>query len=236
MGYLKEKLKFIFSRIFSLALLDRLKQNIIWRNILRENQVQFIAETKKKLEHNEFNKKIRNIVWDEIAKYLGKNSKIMYIELGVWEGYSINYFSKLFINTSSEFNGFDTFTGMPEQWRHMDVGHYNQSENLPRFSDNRVKLHKGIFQNTLENFLKNIKVDKDTKILINFDCVLYTSTLFCLTKIENYFKDYYFVFDEFYGDECRAFKHFVDSYKKDYELIVASKSNYAPEVVFGKFK
>lgn len=236
MGFLKEKLKFILSNLFRLEVLDRLKQNIIWRKILRENKVRFIAETKKKLNHNEFNKKIRSVVWDEIAKILGKNSKIIYIELGVWEGYSIDYFSKLFTNNSSKFNGFDTFTGMPEQWRHMNVGHYDLSENLPKFSDNRIKLYKGIFQNTLENFLKNLKVDKDTKILINFDCVLYTSTLFCLTKIEHYFKDYYFVFDEFYGDECRAFKHFVDSYKKDYELIVASKSNFAPEVVFGKFK
>ena len=236
MHLIKEKLKILFSKILNLVFLDRLKQNIIWRKILKEKKVKFIAETKGRLEHSEFNKKIRNVVWDEIPKYLGANSKIIYIELGVWEGFSINYFSKLFINKYSEFNGFDTFTGMPEPWRHMNVGHYDQSGNLPKFSDNRIKFYKGIFQETLENFLKNTNVDKDTKILINFDCVLYTSTLFCLTKIEQYFKDYYFIFDEFYGDECRAFKNFVDSYKKDYELFVASKSKYAPEVVFGKFK
>ena len=236
MHFIKEKFKTLFSKILNLAFLDKLKQNIIWRKILKEKKIKFIAESKDFLEHNEFNKKIRNVVWDEIQKYLGASSKIIYIELGVWEGYSINYFSKLFINKYSQFNGFDTFKGMPESWRHMKVGHYNQFENLPKFSDNRIKFYKGIFQETLENFLKNINVDKDTKILINFDCVLYTSTLFCLTKIEQYLKDYYFIFDEFYGDECRAFKHFIDSYNKKYELFFASKSNYAPEVVFGKFK
>lgn len=236
MDLFKEKIKFLLSKIFPLAVLDRLKQNIIWRNILKENKIEFIAETKKRLKHSEFNKKIRNVVWEEIAKFLGTSSKIIYIELGVWEGYSINYFSKLFTNKESKFIGFDTFTGMPEKWRHMDVGHYDQSENLPKFADDRIKLYKGVFQDTLDNYLKNLNLDKETKILINFDCVLYTSTLFCLTKIEHYFKDYFFVFDEFYGDECRAFKHFVDSYKKDFELIVGSKSNYAPEVVFGRFK
>jgi len=235
MGLIKEKLKILLSEILNLPFLDRLNQNIIWRKILKEKKVKFIAETKDHLEHNEFNNKIRNVVWDEIQKYIGVNSKIIYIELGVWEGYSINYFSKLFINKYSQFNGFDTFSGMPDTWRHMNIGHYNQFENLPKFTDNRIKFYKGMFQETLENFLKNINVDKDTKILINFDCVLYTSTLFCLTKIEQYFKDYYFIFDEFYGDECRAFKNFVDSYQKKYELFFASKSKYAPEVMFGKF-
>ena len=59
-------------------------------------------------------------MWDEVAKFVGENSKVLYIELGVWEGYSIEYFSKLFKNKEAAFHGFDTFTGMPENWRHMD--------------------------------------------------------------------------------------------------------------------
>ena len=85
---------------------------------------------------------------------LGENSKVLYIELGVWEGYSIEYFSKLFKNKDATFHGFDTFTGMPENWRHMDRGHYDQIGNVPNFTDHRIKLYKGMFQDTLEKFFE----------------------------------------------------------------------------------
>tara|TARA_X000000950_G_scaffold65510_1_gene80544 strand:- start:2971 stop:3678 length:708 start_codon:yes stop_codon:yes gene_type:complete len=235
MNFLKEKLKFFLSKCLSLSVLSRLKQNIIWRKIINKKNIRYLSRSSKKLPHEQFNKRIRNVVWDEAAKFIGENSKVLYIELGVWEGYSIEYFSKIFKNKESTFHGFDTFTGMPENWRHMDQGHYDQTGNIPKFQDNRIKLHKGMFQDTLENFLKDLKIDKDTKVIINFDCVLYTSTLFCLFKIDKYFENYYFLFDEFYGDECRAFSHFTESNKKDYELFFASESNYAPEVLFGRF-
>tara|TARA_B100001059_G_C17555897_1_gene437608 strand:- start:8 stop:715 length:708 start_codon:yes stop_codon:yes gene_type:complete len=235
MNFLKEKIKLLLSKILSISLLSRLKQNIIWRKVIKENKIKYLASSNKKLPHLEFTKKVRNIVWDEVAKFVGENSKVLYIELGVWEGYSIEYFSKLFKNKEATFHGFDTFTGMPENWRHMDRGHYDQTGNIPKFEDDRIKLHKGMFQDTLEKFLKDIKIDNDTKIIINFDCVLYTSTLFSLFKIDKYFENYYFIFDEFYGDECRAFYHFTESNKKNYELLFASESNFAPEVLFGKF-
>ena len=40
--------------------------------------------------------------WDEVAKFVGENTKVLYIELGVWEGYSIEYFSKLFFGRSQK--------------------------------------------------------------------------------------------------------------------------------------
>ena len=235
MNFLIEKIKKFLSNILTINLLSRLKQNIIWRVILKDKNIKYLASTSKKLPHEEFTKKIRTVVWDEVAKFVGENNKILYIELGVWEGHSIEYFSKLFKNKESSFHGFDTFTGMPEKWNHMKVGHYDLIGNIPKFNDQRIKLHKGMFQDTLEKFLKEIKVDKQTKVIINFDCVLYTSTLFSLFKIDKYLENYYFLFDEFYGDECRAFYHFTESNRKNYELLFASESNYAPEVLFGKF-
>ena len=93
MNYLKEKIKLLLSKILPISLLSRLKQNIIWRKIIKENKIKYIASSNKKLPHLEFTKKVRNVVWDEVAKLVGENSKILYIELGVWEGYSIEYFS-----------------------------------------------------------------------------------------------------------------------------------------------
>ena len=54
--------------------------------------------------------------------------------------------------------------------------------------------------------------------------------------LDEYIKNYYFVFDQLGTDECRAFNSFNEAKLKKYDLYFASKYNGAPEVVFGKFK
>jgi len=53
--------------------------------------------------------------------------------------------------------------------------------NPPIVDDNRVILIKGIFQETLEPFLKQFKFKN--RLVINFDADLYSSTLFVLLTI-----------------------------------------------------
>ena len=96
MNLLKEKIKLFLSSVLSISLLSRLKQNIIWRKIIKEKKIKYISRVTTKLPHDEFNKRVRSVVWNEAAKLIGENSKVLYIELGVWEGYSIEYFAKLF--------------------------------------------------------------------------------------------------------------------------------------------
>ena len=73
-------------------------------------------------------------------------------------------------------------------------------------------------------------------MVIYFDAVLYSATLFTLFELDKYFQNYYFIFDQFSTDECRAFHNFSESKLKDYDLMLACKYENAPEVVFGKFK
>ncbi len=236
MHYLKELIKLFSSKLFSISFLNRLKQNKLWREIIKDKKPKFISTAVGKLPHEIWIKKVRNTAWDEVPKFINQDKEILYLEFGVWEGYSIDYFSKLYKNPNSRFHGFDTFTGMPENWMHMRKGHYDKSGNIPKFNDTRIKFHKGMFQDTLKSFLKELDVQAQKKIvIINFDAVLHSSTLYCLFKIDEYFKNYHFLFDQFGSDECRAFQDFVEAKRKRYELYFASKANYAPEVVFGKF-
>ena len=97
MNLLKEKVKLFLSSLLSISLLNRLKQNIIWRKIKKEKKIKYLSRVTTRLPHDEFNKKVRSVVWDEAAKLIGEDCKVLYIELGVWEGYSIKYFKDYFL-------------------------------------------------------------------------------------------------------------------------------------------
>ena len=238
MSSIKKVIKYFLSLITSLRFLERLTQNLIWRNILLEKKPEIIADINgANISHEKWNKLLRTNVWDKIADYLKTDRDILYLEFGVWKGDSIKYFANKFSSPNSEFYGFDTFSGMPDEWRHMDKGHYSTSGDTPKTDDKRIKFVSGLFQDTLPDFLNKLSSESKKKlILIHFDAVLYSSTLFTLFKLEEYMKNYYFVFDQLGTDECRAFNNFNESKLKKYDLYFASKYNGAPEVVFGKFK
>ena len=234
---IKRTIKYLFSKLVTLKFLERLSQNKIWREILEEKKPKIISSVTGKLDEDSWNSRLRYKVWDKIPEYIDTNEDILYIEFGVWKGLSINYFAKKFTNKNSEFYGFDTFYGMPNKWRMLEKGHYSTLGKTPEIDDVRVKFFKGLFQDTLPDFLNKLSEESKRKtVLIHFDSVLYSSTLFTLFKLSEYKNSYYFLFDQMSTDECRAFHSFNIAKKKDYDLYLASKYNDAPEVVFGKFK
>eukprot|EP01035_Chromulina_nebulosa_P057865 gene57865-79292_t len=112
-------------------------------------------------------------MFDYIAEYLTKFEKdenALFLEFGVASGHSINYFSS---KTSKTFYGFDSFEGMPEEWKGWNVvkGQFSTDGKLPKVNSN-VKLIKGLVQDTIPPFLKEhpekkiafIHVDTDTYI------------------------------------------------------------------------
>jgi len=237
MSIIRRTIKYLIAKLISLKFLERLAQNKIWREILEEKKPKIVSSAVGKLDDETWNKILRYKVWDKIPEYINNKEDILYLEFGVWKGHSIKYFANKYKSKNSEFYGFDTFHGMPNKWRMLNKGHYSTSGNAPEINDIRVKFKKGLFQDTLPDFLKNLQENSKNKILIvHFDCVLYSSTLFTLFKLSEYKKGYYFLFDEMGTDECRAFHSFNISKNKEYDLYLTSKYNDAPEVVFGKFK
>ena len=97
----------------------------------------------------------------------------LFLEFGVYKGQSINILSKL--KPSKIFHGFDTFTGLPEEWdmgdKKIKAGHFNLDK-MPNVEKN-VILHKGLFKSTIPEWQKKYTGEIS---FINIDCDLYSST------------------------------------------------------------
>jgi len=224
-------IKYLFFIFTNLTFVERLYQNILWRRVLKQKKPKIVDS----VVGNWNNDRIRYKIWKKIPEILDVNKDIIYLEFGVFKGESIKFFSEMFSNTSSKFYGFDTFQGLPEKWNRFEKGDFSTEGKEPLLNDDRIKFVKGLFQDTLSNFFHDFSSEYKKKIfLVHFDSDLYSSTLFALFKIYGYKKDFYFIFDQFGSDECRAFYHFTQATNTNYELLFATHWNYGPQVVFGK--
>lgn len=142
--------------------------------------------------------------------------KIWYLEFGVASGSSFKWWLSNNINPASKFYGFDTFEGLPEKW-----GGYNKGAmafDLPIEPDSRAGFVKGLFQDSLNSFLKSNETQLDdasfTRV-IHLDADLYSSTAFVLSQLYPYLKkgDLIF-FDEFNVPlhEFRAYDEFTRNF------------------------
>jgi len=152
---------------------------------------------------------------------------IDFLEFGVFEGESIFKWAELNQNHNSRFFGFDTFTGLPEAWSEKHhKGYFSVNGKIPHTDDKRIIFLKGLFQKTLPDFLS--KLTLKNRLIINMDADLYSSTLYCLTKIDYLLpQDSILIFDEFnnLSHEFSAYLDYTNSYNRKMELI-CSTSNY----------
>jgi len=157
----------------------------------------------------------REIFWSNIVDQIGSDKPVLLLEFGVHRGESIVWFSRKFSNPSSLFFGFDTFTGLPENWEvgNLPLGTFTCKGQEPVVDDSRVSFVKGLFSDTLPETIDAIKVAAEGRtILVHFDADLFSSTLFVLTFLWQWLDRYYFLFDEFFGEESWALSVFTRSY------------------------
>jgi hypothetical protein len=145
------------------------------------------------------------------------------LEFGVWEGVSINYFSRLL--PQGEIFGFDSFEGLEEDWYGYNTpkGYFDLKGRLPKVRDN-VTLFKGWFENTLPDFLSEIsgrRID-----ILHLDADTYTPTKFVLhTLRKNLGHGSIIIFDEYFGypnwrsHEFLAFQEFISENSMRYVYI-----------------
>ena len=113
-------------------------------------------------------------------------------------------------NKDSLFIGLDSFKGLPEDWKEGALeGEFSLDGKIPSFEDTRISIIDGYFQDTRFRLLEKFESIKsninDYKLIVHYDPDLYSSTLFALTLIDSFNKDYTAIFDEIYDQECRAF-------------------------------
>ncbi len=167
-------------------------------------------------------------MYDFINTAIVSNKPIQYLEFGVYKGESIDCFARLNSDRDSRFIGFDTFTGLPEDWiefsRRVGRKTFDAGGELPKSDDARVSFVKGLFQNTLPLFLKEYK--STYQLIVHNDSDLYSATLYVLTYANHIMAPgTIIIFDEFYSvmHEYRALQDYCSSYMRSYEVIAATQ-------------
>ncbi len=185
----------------------------------------------KNLKYNDFfttnrNRDKRLGLYSFLNTEIIKETPINYLEFGVANGGSFYWWLQNHKNQDSLFHGFDTFSGLPEDWGHFKKGEMANGNEVLKTDDKRAFFYQGLFQQTLPGFLKSFINDKQT--VIHMDADLYSSTLYTLTSFAPYLKKGDIIlFDEFCvpTHEFLAVKNFTESYYINLTPIAAS-NNY----------
>ena len=217
--FIRFKLHLLFSWLNGFLL------QLLWMNKLSK-----WINAHKKIAFNDFPSQ-----WDyekryDLYNYLFEKEKlniaINYLEFGVASGQSFNWWMAKNENNESRFCGFDTFTGLPEDFGPYKKGTFNINS-IPAIKDSRGSFFQGLFQQTLPGFLTTFDNTKKTVVMMDAD--LYTATFFVLSSLAPFLKkDDIILFDEFAvpTHEFMAFQQFIDCYYFDLELIGAASNFY----------
>lgn len=181
---------------------------------------------------------LENIVQNEM--FQKRNVTSMFMEFGVYYGDSCKIIAKLLEKMWTNYNppileAFDSFKGLPEKWSmessHPIIGNapigtfrvQNPKKVINQLMNEHqnLRIHVGLFQNTLQTFLTESGSDHGGGDLvvafIHIDCDLYSSTKFILDQLKPYLrKGTIIVFDELIGwpgwstgGEYQALKEFT---------------------------
>lgn len=174
----------------------------------------------------------RTDLFGYINNEIVRNEPIQYLEFGVFEGASIRDWSSKNQCPESTFAGFDTFCGLPEEWRLpsgvLPAGYFNVGGKLPKIEDARVRFVPGLFQDTLPAFLKEF--NPQHRLVIHLDADLYSSTLYVLIALRELLvaPGTLLLFDEFSSvqSEFRAMADFESAFKPNLKFVAAGGRYY----------
>jgi tetratricopeptide (TPR) repeat protein len=142
------------------------------------------------------------------------------LEFGVYTGRSIGVIAEA---TKGKVHGFDSFRGLPEDWIEGEsAGSYDSQGQLPEVPKT-VKLHVGLFDETLPPFLQ---AHSEPARFVHLDCDLYSSTRSVLETLDPRLVsgtvlvfDEYFAYSEWRDHEFKAFQEYVERSGKAYEYL-----------------
>jgi hypothetical protein len=157
------------------------------------------------------------------ATYVG-DRPVDYLEFGVYRGESIKHWAAINRNAQSRFFGFDTFTGLPENWKKfcgdMPAGALDCGGAAPQVDDTRIKFIKGLYQDTLDQFLTEFA--PRSQLVVHDDSDLYSSTLFVLTRCHELLTpEVVLIFDDFSSvlNQFRAIEDYCAAYRRSYAVL-----------------
>jgi predicted O-methyltransferase YrrM len=209
-------------------------KNAILKALNEQNQNIYVARQKKALSETvEYvNSKMDNIqscsTKEKVLEFASLSCKVdgIFLEFGVYSGYTINLIAELF--KQKTIYGFDSFQGLPENWRDgFPIGEFNLMQ-LPIVKKN-VKLIQGRFDETLPDFVNE---NHEDIAFLYIDCDLYSSTKTIFDILKNKInKGTIIVFDEYFNypgwsnGEYKAFQEFVKENNIKYRYLTYNNLN-----------
>jgi len=213
----------LFRRTLSEYLFRRFVLKLYSKNLLLDMQLQA-----KKESLGYINDHMKNAVYfqDHQRLVLFAVSQVkeqgLFMELGVARGRSIRWIAE---SVNKIVHGFDSFEGIPESWNGNIAGTFSRRGKLPKVPDN-VKLHIGLFDDTLPPFLES---NRNDIAFMHVDCDLYSSTKTIFEYTGTHIKpgaiilfDDYYNYPNWQDHEFRGFKEFVEQHNIKYEYIAYS--------------
>jgi hypothetical protein len=162
-------------------------------------------------------------VFRVVAEPISQKS-VLFLEFGVFKGYTMSQWSVLLKNPESRFVGFDSFEGLPEDWAtDYPKGTFTVHGAIPEIADTRVTLVKGWFENTVPTY---DFIERD-HLVVHLDADLYSSTTLVLQALKSHIKvGTTLIFGDFqhFFHERRAFDEFLRETGWKFELTVADYS------------
>ncbi|HVU57464.1 MAG TPA: TylF/MycF/NovP-related O-methyltransferase [Puia sp.] len=164
------------------------------------------------------------------SQYIRPEDPILFMEFGVFRGETYSIWVNNNKCPGSAFEGFDTFTGLPEDWGNIKEGSFSAGGKLPDIKDARSKFHVGLIQDTLPEFTKTIPAEK--RKVIHIDVDLYNATLVTLVLLQPYLRTGdIIIFDDFFtttkaAHEFKGFYDFLDLYKMPYKPIFKCRNGH----------
>jgi hypothetical protein len=198
----------------------------IYKKYEKENLDECYNYFKKYLDKSLLIDQIKDIRLLAINKAIQLNKeKEHFLEFGVFDGESINLFSKQ-INNNNIY-GFDSFKGLRDDWtgHNLPSGHFDRKGKIPKLEKN-VKPVVGWVQDTLPKFIRDEKISK--VCFLHMDLDTYESTKFVLMELKKYLtKNSIILFDQLYnypGWKEGEFKALTEVFQEnEYEYIAFGK-------------
>jgi O-methyltransferase len=162
----------------------------------------------------------------ELYEHLAGLTKgpVSYLEFGVFRGDSMRIWSSVLKDPGSSLDGFDSFEGLPEDWRlAADKSTFDVEGAIPIIDDTRVSFHKGWFSDTLPGFLKAFQ--PKGQLVVHLDADLYSSTKYVMDQLLPLMvRGTILIFDELFDrdHELRALDEFIVEHSVGLECVGAT--------------
>ncbi|WP_156751833.1 class I SAM-dependent methyltransferase [Mycobacterium sp. E2497] len=180
---------------------------------------------------HDFSNATVDVVADQFALFDRALAKVrgqrpLYLEFGVFEGRSMRWWSQHLPHPQARLIGFDSFEGLPQDWRPgLGAGHFDVGGEPPKIDDARVSFVVGWFDDSLPKF----DVPEHDQLIINVDCDVYSSAATVLSWAEPLLQPGTLIyFDEFpdRDHEMRAFKELMARSPREFRPLATARGHH----------